>query len=243
MNRYTKSFSITFIVYLFVFASIILNANILSQNEFPKENILKIQTITQTQIAQVQKIEPKIEQPISRPKQIKPEPIKQEIAPTKIHQEVVEIPKQPKQILAEETPKQTQSIIKEAPKPQVVENQKPTQIEVATKIAEPKQVIIQEVKIDNTAIKQKFFSELKQKINSNKFYPQNAKRRGIEGIVEVKFEILSSGQIGTINIISGNQIFFQSTKEAIESSFPMAIPAQIKDNLGFVTVSLEYKLL
>lgn len=244
MNRYTKSFSITFIVYLFVIASIIFNANILSSDDFAKENILKIQTINQTQIAQVQKIvPPKIEQQKSEPKQIKPEPIKQEIVPTKIPQEVIEIPKQPKPILAEETPKQVQQAIKEVSKSQVVEYQKPTQIAVATKITEPKQVIMQEVKIDNTPIKQKFFAELKQKINSNKFYPQNARRRGVEGVVEVKFEILSSGQIGAINIISGNQIFFQSAKDAIESSFPMAIPAQIKDNLGFVTVSLEYRLL
>ena len=235
MNRYTHSFSITSVLYALIFIFVFINAKSFNIDKTKEENILKIQTITETKIATIQKIQPhKIQQKIA-----KPEPIKQEIVQPMIAKPIIETPKPLKQEVVEEKPIITQNIPKEVAKQQVVEQPKQTPIVAAPKIVEHKQ----EIKVDNTPIKQQFFAKLKEKINSNKSYPQNARRRGIEGVVEVKFEILSSGQVGTISILSGNQIFFQSIKDAIESSFPMAIPTQIKDNLGFVTLRLEYKLL
>ena len=239
MNRYTHSFSITSVLYALIFIFVFINAKSFNIDKTKEENILKIQTITETKIATIQKIQPhKIQQKIA-----KPEPIKQEIVQPMIAKPIIETPKPSKQEVIEEKTIITQNIPKEVVKQQVVEQPKQTPIVVAPKIVEHKVEHKQEIKVDNTPIKQQFFAKLKEKINSNKSYPQNARRRGIEGVVEVKFEILSSGQVGTISILSGNQIFFQSIKDAIESSFPMAIPTQIKDNLGFVTLRLEYKLL
>jgi len=68
----------------------------------------------------------------------------------------------------------------------------------------------------------KFFGDLRRKIDNHKFYPRMAKKRGIEGIVSVKFTILPNGRVGNIEI-KGPKIFHHSARDAIKSAFPLNV--------------------
>lgn len=85
----------------------------------------------------------------------------------------------------------------------------------------------------------KFIGLLKRKINQNKIYPRVAKKRGLTGKVLVKFIINKRGRVSNISL-SGSKLFFKSTKNAINNSFPIntkGVKLPITINL-----SLLYKL-
>ena len=86
----------------------------------------------------------------------------------------------------------------------------------------------------------KFIGLLKRKINQNKIYPRVAKKRGLTGKVSVRFILNKSGRVSNISL-SGSKLFFKSTKNAINNSFPIntkGVKLPITINL-----SLLYKLL
>ncbi|SFV71630.1 Ferric siderophore transport system, periplasmic binding protein TonB [hydrothermal vent metagenome] len=87
----------------------------------------------------------------------------------------------------------------------------------------------------------KFWGRVRAKINKYKYYPRIAKRRGMNGIVKVKFRILANGKVSNISV-SGSKIFYNSAKEAVMSAFPMSvkdIPIDLPKN---VTIPLHYKI-
>ncbi|MBI3873544.1 MAG: TonB family protein, partial [Arcobacter sp.] len=90
--------------------------------------------------------------------------------------------------------------------------------------------------------KNRYFSLLKQAIDSHKYYPQNALRRAIEADVEVKFIISSSGELISILAINGNKVFQASVKEAIESTFPFAPPKNLLNENTTLALVISYKI-
>jgi periplasmic protein TonB len=75
--------------------------------------------------------------------------------------------------------------------------------------------------------REEFIQHLIQKINSNKSYPNMARRRGIEGVLDIKFHILSNGHVKGIEIISGRSIFKKATLQAIQRSFPIKVDSSL----------------
>jgi len=230
MNRYTYSFIVTIFLYfsLFIFF-VFFDTNLFSSTKIvQKEDCIKISMC-----------EPPIKQQIIKPQQ-----------KTKIQKQIYQdIPK-----IIEE--KYTPPIITIATSKQEIQKEEqkyenvPQQVALISKpimqpvpIIQPQVAQEQKPKITNDLAKKVFFAKLKEKINSNKFYPSNAKRRGIEGDVEIKFDILSNGILGNIEIISGNKIFYESAREAIELSLPIDIPNEIKGSTNNISLILEYKLL
>ena len=91
------------------------------------------------------------------------------------------------------------------------------------------------------AKKQIFLADLIKRINSNKSYPHTARRRSVEGTVEIEFMILADGNVKDIKIISGKKIFKKSATDAIRNSFPVKIdstlfsfPKKFKINITYI---------
>jgi len=95
---------------------------------------------------------------------------------------------------------------------------------------------------NSTAKKNQFLSKVRQKINQHKSYPKIAKRRGMQGLVKVRFTILASGNVGHISV-SGPKVFHNSARNAVKKAFPIStrnIPISLPTS---VNLSLRYQLL
>ncbi len=94
---------------------------------------------------------------------------------------------------------------------------------------------------NNTAKKNQFLTKVRQKINRHKNYPKIAKRRGMQGIVKVKFTILANGNVGHISV-SGPKVFHNSARHAVKSAFPVStrnVPIALPQSIN---ITLHYKL-
>lgn len=70
------------------------------------------------------------------------------------------------------------------------------------------------------AEKNRFLAKIRANINRYKSYPKMAKRRHMQGSVEVSFTILSNGKVSNISL-KGAKIFYASAKQAIMKAFPI----------------------
>lgn len=87
----------------------------------------------------------------------------------------------------------------------------------------------------------KFFNQLRSKIDKHKFYPRIAKKRRMEGSVKVRFSILKSGKVGNVSV-TGPKVFYKSARNAVKSAFPISlknIPISLPKT---VNLTLHYKI-
>jgi len=86
---------------------------------------------------------------------------------------------------------------------------------------------------------------VKQKIEEKKEYPQEARRKEIEGIVNIRFTILSDGQVNEIEIVksSGYKILDNSAVSTIKKSNPFpTLPEELNTPYVQIEVNLVYNL-
>jgi protein TonB len=93
-------------------------------------------------------------------------------------------------------------------------------------------------KVDKSAEKQQFLSQVRSKIIANKKYPRMALRRHIQGAVKIKFDITSSGDVSNIRYINGKKILQKGARKAIEKSFPITIPSSLRSELPIKDIYL-----
>ncbi len=89
-----------------------------------------------------------------------------------------------------------------------------------------------------------FKSIVRKKISSKIKYPENFRRRGIEGTIRIKFEIVAGGMLDNIEILesSGNSDIDSAALEALKSAQPFVpFPCKVKQNIAF-SIPLRYKL-
>ena len=89
-----------------------------------------------------------------------------------------------------------------------------------------------------------FKSIVRKKISSKIKYPENFRRRGIEGTIRVKFEIVAGGMLDNIEILesSGNPDIDSAALEALKSAQPFVpFPRKVKKSIAFL-IPLSYKL-
>lgn len=210
MHRYLFSSIISTLFYLCIGALIFY---FFSVNKYSAEEIkiVKIERVCLSTITQ--KSEPTIE----KIKEAEPKP-------KQIKEKLKLIKKEP---IAKSTPKPDTKPIPNL-EPIAEPTQKSTEHETKEIIAEQKDSVSPSTNnipdIDMSEAKRELFiANLIQRINSNKSYPNSARRRSIEGSVEVEFTVLANGNVKNIEIISGQNIFAESTIEAIKNSFPIKI--------------------
>lgn len=239
MTRYLNSFFIALTLYSSVFAFIIYQSTIdnFSNKKNTNENVSRVCfSIINEEIPAKEekpKEEPKIEKKVEK-KKIEKKIVKKEVL--QIPQPILEAAREP--------------IKKEIPEPVPTEEvEKVAENETKT-LANPNQNVQKvintsiEKTVDTNLLKAKqdeFLAYLIEKINSNKSYPNIARRRVIEGNVEVKFHLCSDGNVANIKMISGKKIFHKSAVEAISRSFPIEVnktlfnfPKEFKITMAYV---------
>ncbi|MBD3790117.1 MAG: energy transducer TonB [Campylobacterales bacterium] len=91
------------------------------------------------------------------------------------------------------------------------------------------------------AQKNAFLAKIRERINQAKSYPGIAKRRGMQGVVQVHFTISADGKVSDI-VLNGPKIFYSSAKEAIQKAFPVDTSNQTFSFPLQVNLALQYRL-
>jgi len=76
-------------------------------------------------------------------------------------------------------------------------------------------------------IKQQYLSRILFMIQSHKHYPYSARRRHIEGDIQVSFLVDKQGHISDLHITGGSSVLRSSTRLAIEDSLPFPMPSRL----------------
>jgi len=93
----------------------------------------------------------------------------------------------------------------------------------------------------NPRKKSQFLSKIRAKINRAKSYPRIARKRGMQGVVKVRFTILKNGKVGHISV-RGPKVFHNSAKSAIKKAFPVNTKNAPLSLPTSVNLSLRYQL-
>lgn len=253
MRRQLKSFLITSVLYLTLGTLVIYGANdtsfsdeerpdksagrvcfsVISKEAPQKNEAVKKQKKVEKKVKEVKKkppkkklhkkVEKKVEKP--RPQKVLPE-APAVVPPKEIVEEVTEEPVELEEVaIAEEVEGET------------VETSAPQSERAATQnvqsAAESER---------RQARRDRFMALLNERINSNKHYPKSARRRGIEGKVELVFEVCSDGKVDNITVVSGRSIFKRSAIQAIVKSFPIEVDEALFEFPHEFRVTLEYVL-
>jgi len=236
MNRYIKSFSLAAILYIGIFVSFLYsyeNESTLQNKQIKSEELVKFTIIQESAPKLIKKVvvekpKPIIEKVVKKEKTTKKiKPIvkkKKEIIKKIVKKEIVKKEKQIKKIIH----KKSETIVKKQikkNKASVVDNKKYLEDNHRKKM-----------------IQQKYYTSIKEAINKNKSYPRVAVKRGIEGIVKIKFTISKFGELISFNIIEGKRVFKKSISNAVHSSFPIKPPKGILSSNTQLSLMVNYRL-
>ena len=110
---------------------------------------------------------------------------------------------------------------------------------VAPKIK--KEVQRQQV-VDSVPIKQRYFANLLTHIEGFKHYPRTARKRGIEGSINVSFRLLANGTISGLEASGGSLVLRRAAKNSVTASLPLPLcPPEITCPMQ-VSYAMQFKL-
>ncbi|HGX92516.1 MAG TPA: energy transducer TonB [Candidatus Tenderia sp.] len=72
--------------------------------------------------------------------------------------------------------------------------------------------------------KQRYLKLLLAHIESHKYYPRPARKRGIEGHVNVSFSLSPSGELSAVNVAGGPALLRRAARQAVQSALPLPNP-------------------
>lgn len=140
-----------------------------------------------------------------------------------------------------------------APVRSVVQTPTPITSATAVSVPVPIQQPIQHVaapvsappkpKIDLASEKKSFFSSLRANIQNQLRYPPAARRRGMEGEVEIRFLLSSDGVINHISVQRGESIFHNAALAAVNAASGIDVPKSLTESMPMeIELTLEFKL-
>lgn len=215
MNRYLSSFFISFSIYTLGVSSLLY---FLSQESVNASEANKtVQTVKFSFISE--KPEKKMSEPSTMP-EIKPQPQEKPVTKPKPKEKTIPRPKPKVEQKVESKQKPSKDEQKEiTPK----ESSDSANMKSEANKEEKKSSDYEDIKAKQNL----FMSKLRELINQNKSYPNSARRRAIEGVVNLRFNILANGAVERITITSGKSIFKKSAMQAVERSFPIKIDKEL----------------
>ena len=216
-----------------------LAAVLLAQQSFDSAETTTVIPLKMDMFEIVQQVKPAVESAITE------EVIEKVLEP----QEVVKAPEpepvvKPKKIVKKQV-KPAAVKRPEQVKPQVAESQP-----VAAPMVEP---VVAEAAMSHSSnngekdlIRQRYKQQLLETIASHKYYPKRARRRHIEGRVEVGFVVMQDGVIENIRVAdsSGESVLDKAALDAIRRAGRFdPIPIELGLSSWTFTVPLEYRFL
>ena len=242
-HRHFTAYIITIGLYgFFAFLLFYSQSHRFVSSDEPKESVMKM-SLSQFVPELPTPPKPVIKEPIPEEPIVEPEPI-----PEPIIEKEPEVIKEvlPEPIVEKKTITPVKKVVKK-PKKKVVKKKKETKKKAKKKPIKKKkrktssrQASTKQTQI-SAAEKNKFWNALQRKIDKHKSYPRIAKKRGMEGIVKVKFTILRSGKVGNVSV-TGPKIFHNSAKKAIKKAFPINVKKVPISLPGTINLSIRYQL-
>ena len=231
-HRYKVSFSITTFIYVSFFLAYLYMMSqhfVVSQQE--KDQTIHIslcqfvpEVIEQPVIEEEIEPEPEpVEEPVVEEEPEPEEPVEEEIIPEPVVKPIPEL----KPIIEE---------VKKKPKPKkkIVKKKKKRKVSRSSSRRATSSRV-------NPNKKSQFLAKIRAKINRAKSYPRIAQKRGMQGIVKVRFTILKNGNVGHISL-SGPKVFHNSAKRAVKKAFPINTKNAPLSLPTTVNLSLRYQL-
>jgi len=90
--------------------------------------------------------------------------------------------------------------------------------------------------------RQSYLAELLSHIESHKHYPRSARRRHIEGVVQVSFRLLPEGQIDGLKVAGKRRVLQQASRNAVVASLPVPSPPKELDLPLSINFSMAFVL-
>jgi protein TonB len=87
-----------------------------------------------------------------------------------------------------------------------------------------------------------YLARLLAHIDSHKFYPRSARRRGQEGDVHVAFYLLQDGGIRALEVSGGNRQLREAAQRAVQASLPLPQPPASINLHEQVSFSMQFRL-
>jgi len=264
-KRDTLSFFITFLIYMPFFVWWIHHASalVVADNQTDQTLSLDLSTFQKETIETLPipdtppKETEEIENDVSEEQiheETPPEKTVSEVLPVKktpteekpLPQEEPEADETPTEPLVEEIPVKPEVLLTKKPKPTVVKKAKRKKVvkkrHIRHAVSKKRKVSSRRRNASSRSSsvgKSHFIARLKAKINAHKSYPRIAQKRGMQGNVNVRFRITSSGKLTNLTA-SGPKIFIRSAKQAVKSAFPLSTRGtSLPLN---VTLTLSYRL-
>lgn len=144
--------------------------------------------------------------------------------------------------------------VKREPLPEPIIEPRPASSEVV-EIAEPveEQVAASaypEAPIEKPALTQvvlenereSYLLQLLAHIDSHKFYPRSARRRGMEGEIQVTFYLLRDGSISGLQIKGGSKLLRKAAKQAVQQSLSLPPPPESMRLQEQIRFGMVYRL-
>jgi len=241
-HRYKISFLLTTLLYILLVSGYIFY---IQNRHFSVEQKPKEKVITLALSKFVPPVEEVIE-PLPEPviEEVEPEPEIEIKEPEPIIQEEPVI--EPKPIVVEKPSIQPKPVVKKLKKikKKIKKSVKKKKVKKAVvkkkKNIKRKKRSVRSVAKTNPAKKSQFLARLRAKINRAKSYPRMAQRRGMQGVVKVRFTILTNGKVGNVSV-SGPKVFHSSARAAVKGAFPISVknaPFALPET---ITLPIHYK--
>jgi protein TonB len=90
--------------------------------------------------------------------------------------------------------------------------------------------------------RENYLARLLAHIDSHKFYPRSARRRGVTGEVQVSFYLQRDGAVRDLRITGGSKLLRQAAKQAIQNALSMPVPAEKIDLQEPIRFGMVYRL-
>ncbi len=96
--------------------------------------------------------------------------------------------------------------------------------------------------VDLSELKNLYIAQLLRHIEQYKHYPIPARRRGIEGLVQVSFTLSENGRIHDLRVEGGHNLLNKATQRAIEKALPLPASPESIDLPIRLSFNLKYSL-
>ena len=90
--------------------------------------------------------------------------------------------------------------------------------------------------------KHEYLRRLMAHIELHKHYPRVARRRGIEGAVEVSFQLLPGGEVSDVTVEQGHRVLRKAVEEALAAARPMPAPPTALELPLPISFSMQFSL-
>lgn len=88
-------------------------------------------------------------------------------------------------------------------------------------------------------IRQDYLTRLITHLEAHKFYPGAARRRGLEGTVQISFTIMNNGEIKQLQLTGGHKMLHQAATTTVQRALPLPSPPR---EVGGAPLTVSYEM-